>query len=373
LSGYFKASTIQSAEKNVNNRRKAGESRLKSNFPTNQEPTKTEQDASALPDNAASTRRSLLRGASLLGGFAAFSSLNNAFAQGSDAPPPDPAQNTFNTNFLTGKVALVTGAARGIGRAIAVSLAQAGADIVAIDIAAQLQILQYPLATQSDLNQTGQLVQQAGRRFLGIVADVRNATQMYNAVQQATTLFGHIDIAVANAGVQIYDVNLADMNEEQWRTIIDTNLTGTAATMRMVLPQMIQRQGGSIIAIASVEGKMGDAGSSSYSASKWGIIGLVKSVALEVGKYDIRVNAICPGTVYSNLTINQASFQSVSPENPTLEGYRQANLMRNALPFPWLDPTDIGDAALYLSSPASRYITGATVDVALGRNAMYTA
>lgn len=118
---------------------------------------------------------------------------------------------------------------------------------------------------------------------------------------------------------------------------------------------------------------MGDKNSASYSASKWGLIGLIKSVALEVGPYNVRINGISPATVATPLTLNQASYESTNPSNPTYEGFVQANLAQNALPHPYLVPQDIADAALWLVSPAARFVTGAAFDIALGRNARYTA
>ena len=265
---------------------------------------------------------------------------------------------------LTGKVAIVTGAARAIGRACAVELARAGTDVVATDIATPdaFPYLNYPMASQQDLEETQRLVEREGTRCLLVQADVRSMDEMRKVVSRTLSEFGRLDIMIANAGLVPF-VPLTEMTDQQWGDVIDVNLTGTGNSIRAVLSHMIAQEQGQIVAITSTLGRQGNAGNAHYVASKWGIVGLVKSAALEAGPYNVTVNAVAPTGVR---TIR-------FPEDP--EG-RQAAVdflaSYNALPVLLLEPSDIADSVVFLVSPKARYITGAVIDVAAGANAKYT-
>ncbi len=199
---------------------------------------------------------------------------------------PAVAQSTEVAAFSpTGKTALVTGAARGIGRAVAVAYARSGADVVAIDIAdpnAYGDILGYRLGSQEELDETVVMVKAEGRRAIGIRADVADKRAMQDAVEQTLGRLGQLDIVVANAGVGSGG-RLQDVSEAHFKTVIDINLTGAANTFQSAIPHMIARNSGRIIAITSIAGRMGSAGQSDYAASKWGMVGLVKCAAIDLG------------------------------------------------------------------------------------------
>jgi NAD(P)-dependent dehydrogenase (short-subunit alcohol dehydrogenase family) len=306
------------------------------------------------------TRREVIKaGAAGLAGVAAASLAGAAAAQS-----PQAASGSAD-GVLQGQVAFVSGAGRNIGRAIALALAGAGADITAVDIADPNAIpsLSYPLASLEDLAETQRLVQARGRRCLVVQADIRNMGQMREAAERTIRELGSIDILVANAGV-VPSAPLVEMTDEQWRDPIEVNLTGTANAVRAVLPHMVERERGRIVAITSTNGRQGSAGNAHYVASKWGIVGLIKAAALEAGPHNVTVNGIAPTAVES------IRF----PTNPEeREAAEQRLLEYNALPIVLLKPSDVADSVLFLVSPQARYITGAVLDVAAGANARYTA
>jgi NAD(P)-dependent dehydrogenase (short-subunit alcohol dehydrogenase family) len=284
-------------------------------------------------------------------------------------------------NFsLEGKSAIVTGAARGIGRAIAVALAHAGADVMGIDIAgvASPEVI-YAAASLEELEETGRLVKAQKRRFIGVQADTRDIAALRAAVERAQKEFGKIDIVVADAGIQVYSP-LAEMTDQQWKDVIDVNLTGTANTMRAVIPHMMSRKAGRIILIASGQGRHGMKDGSAYSASKWGMIGLMKSAALELGEYQITVNTVEPGLVDTPMTRNVGRWKETlkeagkpAKENPTEEEVIAARLPQSVMKIPWMQPADVAPAVVFLATDAAYRITGATYDATAGDSAKYTA
>lgn len=312
----------------------------------------------------------LTRRGVVIGGAAALASTaaiathrpDQAIAQQSDSQ-----QRQLVAGRLNAKVAIVTGAARGIGRACAIALANEGADIVAMDIARNIDGLSYSLATPADLEETVRLVEAEGRRCLSIQADVRDMEQMGSLVDRAIQEFGKIDILIANAGVNASAL-LTEVSDQQWRTVIDVNLVGVANSIRAVLPHFIGRKQGSIVAVSSTFGRQGTGvGLAHYTASKWGIIGLVKAAALEVAPHNITVNAVAPTAVRTGLG-------GGAPEDPAeREAAEQYLLQYNALPVAVLEPSDVANSIVFLVSPQARYITGAVLDVAAGANARYTA
>ncbi len=264
-------------------------------------------------------------------------------------------------NKLDGKVAFITGAARGQGRAHAITMASAGADIVALDICENLSYPRYDLATRSDLEETVAQVQAYGRRATGIVADVRSATAMQAAVRQAVERFGHIDILVCNAGIA--DMALSwDVTEEWWDTMLDVNLKGYWLAVKYVIPEMIERRmGGRIIMTSSVAGLRGMPGLAHYCAAKWGVIGLAKSLALEVARYGITVNTIHPTGVNTALISGMASAAGI-PKEELIEHLSAGN----ALPVRLVEPQDIANAVLWLVSDEASHITGQEMKIDAG-------
>jgi NAD(P)-dependent dehydrogenase (short-subunit alcohol dehydrogenase family) len=293
----------------------------------------------------------------------------------------DVGDKTPHLNFsLQAKSALVTGAARGIGRAIAVALAAAGADVMGLDICSvAAPNLVYPPATPDDLAETGEMVEAQKRRWVGVIADVRDMPAMKDAVKRAIKEFGKLDIAIANAAIQIYGP-LAETTDENWKNVIDVNLNGAANTLRAVLPHMISRKHGRVVLIASGQGRHGFKNGSAYSASKWGVIGLMKSAAWEVGKDGITVNCVEPGLADTALTRNPGRWKEAlkeagkgEKENPTEEEVIAARMPQAVMGIPWMQPDEVAPAVIFLCTDAANRVTGATYDATAGDSVKYNA
>jgi SDR family mycofactocin-dependent oxidoreductase len=269
-----------------------------------------------------------------------------------------------------GKVVLITGGARGQGRSHALRFAAEGADIVVCDIVDQLPTVGYAMATQDDLDETVESVRAIGRRVLGLVADVRDLEQMTDVVGQATATFGRVDVLLANAGICTFG-GIAEMSAQTWRETIDTNLTGVFNAVRATLPGMIERRYGRIVATSSMAGRAGWENIGHYAASKWGIIGLIKSVALEVAAFGITANVVCPSSVATPMMMNDGSYRLFRPDlaEPTLEDALGAFTSVNVIPVPYAETADISAAMAFFASDAAAMITGATLSVAAGVNA----
>lgn len=264
---------------------------------------------------------------------------------------------------LTGKVALITGAARGQGRAHALRLAADGAAIIAVDLCAQIASVPYPLATPDDLAATVKLVEDTGARIVARQGDVRDLTSLGAALQAGLDELGRLDIVVANAGIAPMQAGA-----DGWRDVIDVNLTGVYHTVEVAIPAMIgQGDGGSIVLISSAAGLAGigsgDAGSIGYAAAKHGLVGLMRVYANLLAPYGIRVNSVHPTGVDTPMINNeftrqwlaQLVSQSGSPPD-----------MGNALPVQVLQPDDIANAVAWLVSDQARYVTGITLPVDAG-------
>ncbi len=278
---------------------------------------------------------------------------------------------------LKGKVAVITGAARGIGRSMAVAMAANGADIVGIDINAPVApVVEYVSATQSDLEETGKLVRARGRRFLGITADIRSLAALRAAAQQAEQTMGHVDIVVANAAIQVFKP-LLEMEDAHWHDVIDNNLNGSANTLRAFAPLLVKNGKGRFIFVSSMQGRYGTKNGASYAASKWGIIGLMKSAALELGKYKITVNSIEPGLIDTAMTRNDKrwseavgeSMTTPPPEHPSEDEVAKVRLPKTPMGVPWLTPEQVAPVAVFLASDATAMVTGACYDVNGGDSA----
>ena len=264
---------------------------------------------------------------------------------------------------VAGKVAFITGVARGQGRAHAVRLASEGADIIGLDICADLESMDYPNATLDDLTETKRLVEATGRRMIARQADVRYYDQVEAVFEEGFAEFGRIDIVLANAGV----IRLASEANPQleWDEILSTNLTGVWNACRVTIPKMIEfGNGGSIVMTSSTAGIKAPAtmlaGGQAYSASKHGMIGLMRTWARELAQYSIRVNTIHPTGVLTGMTQNETMAAMFA--DPTA----MTATMQNALPVQILEATDIADFVEFLVSDRGRYITGQTLGVDAG-------
>jgi SDR family mycofactocin-dependent oxidoreductase len=282
---------------------------------------------------------------------------------------------------LRGKVAVVTGAARGIGRATAIAFAREGANIVGIDISAPVDTRSgVEAATPDELKETGQLIQAAGGRWVGIKLDQRNLPALRAAAAQAEREFGGIDILFANAGIQAFKP-LLEMEDEDWHTQIDVNLTGTANSIRAFAPYLVKRGSGRIIVSSSTRGRHGMKNGAAYSASKWGIVGLMKSAALELGPHGITVNAVVPGLIDTPLTRHkeryaqalQAAGKMPTGSSTDEEEARKVLTAKTPLGVPWIEPEDVAPVVVFLASDTARMVSGATYDVTGGDSANNTA
>lgn len=271
---------------------------------------------------------------------------------------------------LDGQVALITGGARGQGRSHALALAGEGADIAVCDIAAQLETVPYPLAGEDDLAETVRQVEALGRRCVAVKADVRSTEQIEGAVEEALAELGRIDILLANAGVCGFGA-FWEISDQMWDEMVDTDLTGVFKSMRAVVPHMIDRGYGRIVATSSMGGRMGNPNLAHYVAAKWGVVGLVKTLALEVADKGITVNAVCPATVDTEMVHNDALYGLFAPdiENPTKEQVEPRYTAMNPIPVPWTPPEEISAAVMYLVSAEARLVTGTTLDVCMGASA----
>ena len=275
---------------------------------------------------------------------------------------------------FTGKVALVTGAARGQGRSHAVRLAAEGADLVLCDLCADIGTVPYALGSLAELEETARLVAEHGRRAVVCQADVRSTADLEAAVERGLEELGQIDVLVANAGIAGI-ATIAEMTDDAWQNMIDVNLTGVFKTMRAVVGHMVSRGYGRIVATSSIVGRQGSANIGHYVAAKWGVIGLVKSLAVEVAADGVTVNAVCPTSVDSPMIQNEAFHRLFLPDAQEISpaDVEAAYTALNPIPVPWLAPGDVSDAVLFLASDEARFITGDALPVALGWNARMAA
>jgi NAD(P)-dependent dehydrogenase (short-subunit alcohol dehydrogenase family) len=286
------------------------------------------------------------------------------------------------TDSQQNRVAVVTGAARGIGRACAVALARSGADVAGIDIAGPVSpILDFAPATADDLAQTGKAVEETGQRWMAIAADQRDIGALADAAAQVTQAWDGVDILFANAGIQAFKP-LLEMTDADWHDQIDVNLTGTANALRVFAPILVERGGGRIIITSSTQGQHGTKNGASYSASKWGLLGLMKSAALELGVHGITVNAVIPGLIDTPLTRHEDRYaQAISegggrPSGDAAEDERSvvaALTARSPLGVPWLSPEDVAPVVVFLASDAARMVSGTSFAVTGGDSAHVTA
>ena len=272
------------------------------------------------------------------------------------------------TGKLEGKVAFITGAARGQGRSHAVRLAQEGADIIAVDICRQIATVPFPMATPEDLAQTVKEVKALDRRIVATQADVRDYDALKQALDDGVAQLGRLDIVAANAGFYSFG-RMEEMDETTWQDVIDTDLTGVWHTAKAAIPHLrAGGRGGSMILTSSVEGLKGSQNIGNYVAAKHGVVGLMRTLALELAPDFIRVNSIHPTTVDTPMVMNSATYRLLRPdlENPTADDLAGPAAALNALPIPWVESVDISNAVLWLASDESRYVTGISLPVDAG-------
>ncbi|WP_396925331.1 mycofactocin-coupled SDR family oxidoreductase [Mycolicibacterium sp.] len=260
---------------------------------------------------------------------------------------------------LDGRVAFITGGARGQGRAHALALAGEGATIAIADAPGPMN-LSYPLSTEDDLRSTTKDVEQLGGVCLPIVMDVRDATAVAAAIEETVSTLGGLDILVANAGI-VSTGPLDDVTDEAWKQLLDTNLSGVFHTMRAAIPVMRRQRFGRIVVTSSMGGRMGIPELGAYNATKWGVIGLAKSAALEVAKDGITVNVICPTTVRTPMV------QPVGDDGVPDE-LVQRMMRANPIPRPWIEPEEVSRALLYLVTDPG-IVTGSVLEIGLGGSA----
>jgi SDR family mycofactocin-dependent oxidoreductase len=268
---------------------------------------------------------------------------------------------------MEGKVALVTGAARGQGRSHAVRLAEEGADIIAVDICGQLDTVSYPMSTPEDLEETASQVEQLDRRIVARQADVRDMESLQSAVDDGLVELGRLDVVSANAGISTMGLTW-ELTEQQWSEMMEVNLAGVWRTIKATVPRLIeQAEGGSIVITGSTASIKGFAGVPHYTATKHGVVGLMKALVNEVSQYDIRVNTVVPTSCNTPMIQNDAMRElfGVTPEAP-IEEFAQAFQAMHTLQVPWVEPRDISNAVVFLASDEARYVTGTVLQVDAG-------
>ncbi len=271
---------------------------------------------------------------------------------------------------VEGKVAFVTGAARGLGRAHAVRLAQEGADIIAVDVCKRISSNEdIPAASPEHLAETTDLVKNLGRRIVAEEVDVRDYDALKQVVDSGVEQLGRLDIVVANAGIGNGGATLDKTSEADWTDMIDVNLAGVWKTVKVAVPHLLEGgRGGSIILTSSVGGLKAYPHTGHYIAAKHGVIGLMRTFAVELGQHNIRVNAVCPTNVNTPLFMNEGTMKLFRPdlENPGPDDLAVAAQFMHVLPVGWVEPEDVANAVLFLASDESRYITGLPVTIDAG-------
>jgi len=270
---------------------------------------------------------------------------------------------------VEGKVAFITGAARGQGRSHAVRLAQEGADIIAVDICKQIDSVRIPLSTPEDLAETADLVKNAGARIYTAEADTRDYDTLKAAVDAGVEEFGRLDIIVANAGIGNGGETLDKTSEGDWTDMIDVNLGGVWKTVKAGVPHILSGgRGGSIVLTSSVGGLKAYPHTGHYIAAKHGVVGLMRTFAVELGEHSIRVNSVHPTNVNTPMFMNEGTMRLFRPDlaDPGPDDMAVVARMMHVLPVGWVEPEDISNAVLFLASDEARYVTGLPVTVDAG-------
>jgi SDR family mycofactocin-dependent oxidoreductase len=271
---------------------------------------------------------------------------------------------------LEGKVAFITGAARGQGRSHALTLAREGADVIAVDLCADVGSVGYPMATPDDLAETVRQVEALDRRIIATQADVRDGAALKAAVDDGVAQLGRLDIVLANAGIASF-APVEELDDVMWDEMIGINLTGVFRTVRAAVPHLKANPGGgAIVLTSSTAGIMGLPNLAHYVAAKHGVVGLMKVLALELAPHMIRVNSVHPTSVSTTMIHNEATYGNFRPDLPAGEVRQEdvAELFQslNALPVPWVESQDVSNAVLFLVSDAGRYVTGVQLPIDAG-------
>jgi (+)-trans-carveol dehydrogenase len=267
---------------------------------------------------------------------------------------------------LENQVAFITGAARGQGRSHAIRLAQEGADIIAIDVCAQIGSVPYPMATREDLAETVREVEALDRRIVASQADVRDLDAVQQALDTGVAELGRLDIVCANAGISSMST-IEKMPAQQWKDMIDTNLTGVFHTVHAAIPHIkAGGRGGSIVITSSTAGLIAHPNVGHYVSAKHGVVGLMRTLALELAPDRIRVNSLHPTQVDTPMIMNDPTRKLFSPSDPSDEAFAAVSERMNALPIAWVEPVDISNALLFLASDEGRYITGVALPIDAG-------
>ena len=274
------------------------------------------------------------------------------------------------TGRVEGKVAFITGAARGQGRSHAVRLAQEGADIIAVDLCDQVDSVPYPMATPEDLADTVKQVEALDRRIVATKADVRDYDALKKALDDGVAQLGRLDIVSPNAGIASFG-RAEELPEQTWQDMIDTNLTGVWHAAKAAIPHLrAGARGGSIILTSSTAGLHGYENMAHYVSAKHGVVGLMRTLALELAPDMIRVNSVHPTSVNTDMIQNAATYALFAPDldekDRTKERLAERFQAINALRVPWVEPVDISNAVLWLASDEARYVTGVTLPVDAG-------
>ena len=271
---------------------------------------------------------------------------------------------------LSGKVAFITGAGRGQGRAHAVKLASEGADIVAVDLLGEIATTFYPLATVDDLDHTVKLVEETGQRIVARQADVRDQAALDAAVAAGVDAFGRLDVVAANAGIATTMAKTWELTDDEWNDVVEVNLTGVWRTVKAAIPAMLAAgNGGSIVLTSSLAGLKGYSNIAGYVAAKHGVNGLMRTLANELGPHGIRVNTVCPGLIHTDMMMNQPTYDVFRPEleHPTKADATEVFRSMQVLPIDWLEAHDVSEVIAWLASDQARYITGAAIPVDAGQ------
>lgn len=270
---------------------------------------------------------------------------------------------------MDGKVAFITGAARGQGRSHCLTLAREGAQIIGLDLCRSVDEVRYPLATQNDLAETAGMLAEIGAKTILLEADVRSQGDVRAVADAGLERFGQIDVVVANAGVWTWG-EARDLPLRDWQFALDVNLTGAFNTVQAALPSMIDRgAGGSIMFTSSELALRGSAQAVAYTATKAGVVGMMRALAAELAPHNIRVNTVNPSTVNTDMVLNQATYDLFAPHKAgtaTVDDLRNAMRAFHMLPIELVEPQDISNAVLYLASDESRAVTSIILPVDAG-------
>jgi SDR family mycofactocin-dependent oxidoreductase len=271
------------------------------------------------------------------------------------------ADHAFSPSLLADRVAFITGGARGQGRSHALAMARAGADIVICDSVSELPTVPYELSDEADLAETCALVEAEGRRCIAERVDVRDLEGLERLTARAAEELGGLDFVVANAGIYSYAPNTWELTEDQWDVMLDVNLGGVWRTCKAAVPHMLAAgRGGVVVLISSVNGLRGIPGVAHYNAAKHGLVGLMRTMAIELAPHGVRVNTLHPTGVATGMTQNDAMAEALAAvEASGLD-------MTNLLPVELMDPEDVSNALVWLVSPLARYVTASVLPVDAG-------